>query len=78
MTNAREKPPEFEVIGEKYETAGSFNERAKAFFRRRAGVELTDEDVREIAQNLMQLFDLLEAAEVEEEQANGLTAGEGH
>ena len=34
----------------------SFNDRAKAFFRKRCGVELTDEDVREIVHNVTAYF----------------------
>ena len=46
------------------ELSSDFNQRCKDFFRRRNGVELTDEDVREIVFNLMALFDLLEEQEV--------------
>lgn len=37
----------------------SFNERAKAFFRKRAGMELRVEDLREIVRNVTAYFDLL-------------------
>ncbi len=64
------KASELKVLGKgPKQLDKSFNERAKAFFRERAGVELTDEDVREIVQNLTAYFNLLNELDTEQKRS---------
>jgi len=62
MAKAR-KPRQLELVGEarrpREPDTATFEERAKTLFRDRFGVELSDDDLREVTQNLTTYFDLL-------------------
>jgi len=69
------KAGQLEVVGETRDTrqasTATFNERAKAFFRDRFGVQLSDEDLRETVQQLTAFFDLLNEWDKREAEKQG-------